>query len=175
MVIWAQEGGFCTFQSCQSLSFLLISLSRTLKKKPKQQKSPSTFGAGTISVLFLEFVKTWIKNKNRWRRVSSTFNHWATLPHLWLSENSQQSVTENISSGINSLNQYDLKHKVLIIICLAGSLNNRKYKSSSRYYWDFFHPPTSGNFWQKQKELLLLFCSNWFVFTVVQHEKYTVP
>lgn len=49
----------------------------------------------------------------------------------------QNSLTENISLGINSLNQHDLKHKVLIIICMAGSPSNRKYTRSHRYYWDF--------------------------------------
>jgi len=77
--------------------------------------------------------------------------NWATLPHLWLSENSEQSVTENISSGINSLNQYNLEHNILIIICLTGSLNNWKYKRSCRYYCNFFCPPTSVDFWQKKK------------------------
>lgn len=49
----------------------------------------------------------------------------------------QNSLTENVSLGINSLNQHDLKHKVLIIICMAGSPSNRKYTRSHRYYWDF--------------------------------------
>lgn len=77
------------------------------------------------------------KKFNRWRRLTGTLNHWAILAYLSLSEHTEQSVTESISSGINSLNQNDLKHKVLIMICVAGSLSNRKYTKS----WD-----TTGTF-----------------------------